>query len=133
MPYQIVPPCPANVQITMTMMPVQQPNKDGALAAEIILSLFGLFGVGWLIAGETTVGIVLLVCSALIYWPIFVGGTIVSDGIGLICLGPMAIAAIIINAVLLNRRCSRKMAQYIVMQQSQRPQSPQPPMQHPQQ
>ena len=130
-PYQIVPPYPANVQINMTMIPVQQPNKDGALAAEIILSLFGLFGVGWLIAGETTVGIVLLVCSALIYWPVFVGGTIMSDGIGLICLGPMAIAAIIINAVLLNRRCSRKMAQYIVMQQSQQP--PQPPIQHPQQ
>ena len=130
-PYQIVPPYPANVRINMTMMPVQQPNKDGALATEIILSLFGLFGLGWLIAGETTVGIVLLVCSALIYWPIFVGGTIMSDGIGLICLGPMAIAAIIINAVLLNRRCSRKMAQYIVMQQPQQP--PQPPIQHPQQ
>ena len=133
-PYQVVPPYPANVQVNVTMMPVQQPNKDGALATEIILSLFGLFGVGWLIAGETTVGIVLLVCSVLIYWPIFLGGTIVSDGIGLICLGPMAIAAIILNAILLNRRCSRKMTQYIVMQQSQQPQPPyqQPPMQRPQ-
>lgn len=130
-PYQVVPPYLTNVQINVTMMPAQQSSKDGALAAEIILSLVGLFGVGWLIAGETTVGIILLVCSVFIYWPIFVGGTIVSDGIGLICLGPMAIAAIIINAILLNRRCSRKMAQYVVMQQpTQQPPYQPPPIQH---
>lgn len=130
-PYPPTPPYPTNIQVNVTMIPTP-PNKDGALAAEIILSLFGLFGVGWLLAGEKTVGIILLVCSIFIYWPIVVGGTIVSDGIGLICLGPMAIAAIIINALLLNRYCTRK-AQYVMLHQNlpvQQIPYQQPPRQH---
>ena len=83
-------------------------RNDGALVAEMILSLFGIFGVGWLIAGETMVGVVLLVASFLLYWPIMLLGTIFTFGIGLICLGPLAISAIIVNAILLNTTLNRK-------------------------
>lgn len=90
-------------------------KNDGALVAEIILSLFGLFGIGWLMAGETTVGVILLICSVIIYWPIMILGTIFTFGIGLLCLGPIAIAAIIVNIILLNNVLNRKAAKFVVM------------------
>jgi len=91
-------------------------KNDNALVTEIILSLFGLFGVGWLLAGETTPGIILLICSVFIYWPLMIGGTILTFGFGLICLGPIAIAAIILNTILLNRTLNRKATRYVIMQ-----------------
>ncbi|MBV9231644.1 MAG: hypothetical protein JOZ18_20205 [Chloroflexi bacterium] len=97
-------------------------KNDSALIAEIILSLFGIFGVGWLMAGETTVGIILLVCSIVLYWPIVLVGTVATIGVGLICLGPLAIGAIILNALLLNNLLKRKAAQFVVM-----PPPPMPP------
>src|SRR5215469_709455 len=92
-------------------------NKDsGPLIAEILLSLFGIYGVGWLMAGETTTGIILLICSFVVYWPIMILGTIFTLGIGLLCLGPLAIGAIIANAVLLNNHLNRKAAQVVMVQ-----------------
>ena len=76
--------------------------RSSALIAEFILSLFGLFGIGWLIAGSTATGIILLVCSIFIYWPIMIAGVMFTRGIGLLCLGPIAIAAIILNILLLS-------------------------------
>jgi hypothetical protein len=83
-------------------------QDDGVLLKEIILSLLGIFGIGWLIAGETTVGIVLLLASFLLYWPIMLLGTVFTLGLGLICLGPLAISAIIVDAILLNAALKRK-------------------------
>ncbi len=91
--------------------PPQEVNS--ALIAEVILSLFGIFGIGWLIGGETTIGVVLLLCSILLYWPLIIGGTIITFGLGLICLGPLAIGAIILNVLLLQRKLLRKTAQVI--------------------
>ena len=92
-------------------------NNSNALLLEVILSLFGIFGVGWLLAGETTMGIVLLVCSIVVYWPFMIFGTLLTFGLGLICLGPLAITAIIVNALVFNTILRRKA-----------PQQPLPPM-----
>jgi hypothetical protein len=83
-------------------------NNSNALLLEVILSLFGLFGIGWLVAGETTSGIILLVCSIVIYWPLMIFGTLLTFGFGLVCLGPLAIAAIIVNALVFNSILHRK-------------------------
>ena len=98
-------------------------NKDsGPLIAEILLSLcLGIYGVGWLMAGETTTGIVLLICSFVVYWPFIILGTIFTLGFGLICLVPVAIGAIIANAVLLNNRLNRKAAQMVMVQANPMP------------
>ena len=98
-------------------------SKDAALIAEIIISLLGIFGIGWLLAGETTVGVILLLGSIFLYWPIMFFGTLFTLGFGLIFLGPLMIAAIIINAVLLNNAIKRKAAPFVVVQP--------PPMQMP--
>lgn len=83
-------------------------KSENAVLLEVILSLFGVFGMGWLAGGETTVGIILLICSFVIYLPILFLGTIFTFGIGLLCLGPLAIVAIIINAILCNSMLKRK-------------------------
>jgi hypothetical protein len=88
-----------------------------ALVVEILLSLFGIFGIGWIIGGEITLGIILVVCSFFIYWPLMILGTALTEGLGLICLGPLAIAAIILNAVLLNTVLKRKIHRLLTMRQ----------------
>jgi hypothetical protein len=89
-------------------------KNDSALLVEFILSLVGVFGVGWLMAGETVTGRILLICSFLVYWPIMIVGTILTFGLGLICLGPIAIGAIILNILLLNSVINRKAAHFVV-------------------
>ncbi|GHO89896.1 zinc ribbon domain-containing protein [Dictyobacter formicarum] len=94
-------------------------QKDNtALITEIILSLIGIFGVGWLMTRETTVGAVLLVCSFFLYWPLMILGTLFTLGFGLICLGPLAIGAIIINIVLLNSAINRKATHFVITPQA---------------
>ena len=98
-------------------------KRDNAVLLEVILSLFGLFGIGWLAGGETTVGIILLICSFVIYLPVLFLGTILTFGVGMVCLGPLAIVAIILNGVFCNSILKRREIQFIVMQQP-------PPMGH---
>ena len=94
--------------VNVTVVNNTSGQTNTPLILEIILSIFGVYGVGWLMAGETTTGIILLVCSFLVYWPIMVFMGIFTIGI---CDFPFAIAAIVINAILLNGVLKRKMAQ----------------------
>lgn len=100
-------------QVNFTI--VNTGKNEGALIAEILCSLFGIFGIGWLIGGETTIGTVLLIGSFLLYWPLILGITIMTFGLGLLCLGPLAIGTIILNALLLNSKLKRKASQYYMM------------------
>lgn len=85
-------------------------SYDSALAVEFIFSLLGIFGIGWLLAGETVIGLLLLACSILVYWPIMILGTLVTLGFGLMCLGPLAVSCVICNTLLLNLCLKRKKA-----------------------
>ncbi|GHO43186.1 zinc ribbon domain-containing protein [Ktedonospora formicarum] len=101
---------------------------NNSLLIEVILSLFGIFGIGWLNAGQTTIGLLLLLGSIFIYWPFMILGTIFTLGLGLICLGPLAILAIIINSILLNSFLNRQAIQHIVYNQQSPIQPPPMPM-----
>lgn len=92
-------------------------KNDAALVAEILLSLVGIFGIGWIMAGKTVIGTIFLVCSVLIYWPIMIVGTFITFGIGLICLGPFAIVTIILNFILLNSYLNRRATKFVLTQQ----------------
>ena len=111
-PYNAPPmyqPAIVNVNI---VNPASTTNNTPVIV-EVLLSLFlGIYGVGWLMAGETTTGIILLICSILLYWPILITITIFTFGLGLFCLGPLAIGAIILNAVLLNNKLKQKAASF---------------------
>ena len=84
------------------LTPVQTPDLSNALTFEVVLSLIGIFGVGWLMAGQITIGILFLLGSIFFYWPMLILSTMFTDGLSLLCLVPMAIGLIIFNAVLLN-------------------------------
>ena len=97
-------------------------NNSGALLVEIFLSLFGIYGVGWIIAGETTIGVVLLVCSLVLFWPLAIIIAIFTLGFGIFfCDLPLAVGCIVINAVLLNNALNRKarLASYSTTQTQQ--------------
>ncbi len=84
-------------------------TSSGALIAEILCSLFGVYGVGWYMAGEKKIGTVLLVCSFVVIWPLAIFIAIITFGLGIpLCDLPLAITAIIVNAILLNNSLNRK-------------------------
>src|SRR5713101_8144211 len=131
-PYQYAP---GPVNVFVNNPPVGN-TDNGPLIVEVLLSVFlGIYGVGWLMAGETTVGVILLICSFVVYLPTLILGTIFTLGIGLFCLVPLAIGAVVLNAVLLNnslmipsccgtrsnQRLKRKVAQVIMVQANPMP------------
>jgi hypothetical protein len=92
--------------MVMTGRP-EHPSRTAAIITEVILDLFGIYGVGWLIAGETTVGIVLLVGS-FIWWPIAIVSTLFTLGFGLICVVPLNIAFLLLSVILLSQRTAAR-------------------------
>ena len=117
-PYQYAP---GPVNVFVNNPPVGN-TDNGPLIVEVLLSVFlGIYGVGWLMAGESTVGVILLICSFVVYLPTLILGTIFTLGIGLFCLVPLAIGAVILNAVLLNNALKRKVAQVIMVQSNPMP------------
>lgn len=115
-------PGPINVTVVNTFTTSSSNTNKGALLAEIFLSLFGIYGVGWLIAGETTVGVILLICSFALIWPLAIMIAIFTLGFGIIfCNLPLAIGGIVLNAILLNNALNRKakLASYTTVQSQQ--------------
>ncbi len=102
--YQVPP-----INMTINNYATTRETNSGALLVEIICSLFGVYGVGWLMAGEKTTGTILLVCSFVLFWPLAIFIAIITIGFGIfLCNLPLAIIGIIINAVLLNNTLNRK-------------------------
>jgi zinc-ribbon domain len=116
---------PGPINVTVVNNFTTSPNNNrGALLAEIILSLFGIYGIGWLLAGETTIGVVLLICSFVLFWPLAIIIAIFTLGFGIIfCNLPLAIGGIVLNAILLNNALNRKarLVSYTTVQQQQMP------------
>lgn len=109
--YRAQQPSPRNGYVLPPTNASMPANKtDSALIAEILLSLFGIFGIGWLMAGETAIGVILMLGSILFYWPVILLGAAITEGFGLICLGPLAIGAIILNIVFLSSVLRHKAA-----------------------
>ena len=113
-PQPYPPPYPPGVNVTV----VNNANKNTTpVLVEVLLSLFlGIYGVGWLMAGETTTGIVLLICSFVIYWSFVILLVVFTLGLGLFCVVPLGIGAVILNAVLLNSTLNRKATQITMVQ-----------------
>ena len=107
---------PAGFNVTVTNNASPSTNNTPVIV-EVLLSVFlGIYGVGWLMAGETTIGTVLLICSFVLYWPIVIITALLTVGLGLLCLTPLAIAAIVINGISLNNALKRKAAQVVMVQ-----------------
>jgi hypothetical protein len=85
----------------------ENPSRTAAIIVEVLLDLFGIYGVGWLIAGETTIGIILLVAS-FIWWPIAVLGTVFTAGLGVLCVLPLNVIFLLVSVILLAQRTSAR-------------------------
>jgi hypothetical protein len=68
---------------------------------EAILAFLGIYGVGWMIAGETTIGIVLLI-AGFVWDAIFVVAAVTV--IGLCCVVPLQLIFVALSAFQLNNR-----------------------------
>ncbi len=123
----MIPPA-VNVQF------FQQPSTPGVtpLIVEILCSLCGVFGIGWLIANKILPGLLLLLGSFMLYWPLAIVLVVATDGLGIFLVGPLSIVAIILNAVLLNKQLQQQRARQFFMAQPiythQMPQMPPPQM-----
>lgn len=105
----------AGINVTVTNNTTS--HSSTPVIVELLLNIFlGVYGVGWLMAGETTTGIVLLICS-FVDWFIIGIIAVLTLGLGFFCWGPLLIAAWIVNAILLNNALKRKASQVIMVQQ----------------
>ncbi len=86
---------------------VPQPPSSLPLIVEMLLNFIGIYGVGWLMAGNQARGAVLLMMS-LILWPVVALVGIFTMGLGLLCLGPLAVVAMVVNLVVLQQAIKRK-------------------------
>jgi hypothetical protein len=106
-----LPPAPADEpqahpqQRTFAVWAPVAPPKDKTtpMALEIILGLFGIHGIGWLVAGYTSEGLFWLVGS-IVYLVMATVVSAVTLGFGLICLVPIAIGLLVWSALALNSR-----------------------------
>ena len=99
-----------NLPTTITG-PFFRANTSTPLLIEVLLSLFtGIFGVGWLLIGKKRTGTFLLATSLIFYLPLLIlsyGLAYFSYGLSILCTGPFAIAAILLNAFLLRKTMQR--------------------------
>lgn len=81
-------------------------SKSTAMLLEIGIGLFALLGFGWIYAGQSSTGIVLLIVNIMLnigYWIV----AAVTVGVSLICTVPLQIAAVEISAVMLNSHMNK--------------------------
>ena len=86
------------------------------LVIEVAVSLLlGIYGIGWLMIGEVVTGVILVICSLLLYWPFVVISAIfavITLGLSVFCCGPFIIGALVFNAYMLHKTIARKSALY---------------------
>jgi len=81
--------------------PQPRPYNTTPVIVEAILAFFGLYGIGWLMAGETTIGVILLI-AGFVWDAIFVVAAYTV--IGLCCVVPLQLIFVALSAFQLNTR-----------------------------
>jgi hypothetical protein len=74
------------------------------MVVEIFLSILGIFGVGWCLTGRLGRGIILILCSFLIYWPLMIFFFNRAGEYAFL----LAFGAIILNSLLLINEISKR-------------------------
>ena len=87
-------------------VPPHQRSSTGPVVAEVLLGLLGIYGVGWLIAGRTRFGAILLILSVL--WILVAGAaTLHTFGLALGCTVPANVVFMALSAIALHRSIHR--------------------------
>ncbi len=88
-PYAYYPPHP------------QAQDNTTAIVLEAVLSVFGLYGIGWLYRGRTGIGVALLI-GGFVWVAVAIVIIILTFGFGALCFGPLHIAFIVGDVLMLN-------------------------------
>jgi hypothetical protein len=83
------------------VLPQARPQNTTPVIVEAILAFFGIYGVGWLISGETAIGVALLI-AGFVWDAIFVAAAF--SVIGLCCVVPLQLIFVALSAFQLNNR-----------------------------
>ncbi len=99
-----VSPFPPAAPVSPYPSYMPRPHKDRSIALilEILPSLFGLFGFGWIYSGETTRGLIWLF-GVLAWMVIAVIVTILTGGLACFCVIPINLVLVAISAYTLNQ------------------------------
>lgn len=81
--------------------PQARPQNTTPVIVEAILAFFGVYGVGWLISGETSIGVALLI-AGFVWDAIFVAAAFTV--LGLCCVVPLQLIFVALSAFQLNNR-----------------------------
>lgn len=98
------------MQQPMIMVPpvvVQSDNGTLAIILEVVAGLFGLYGIGWLIAGFHDTGVKVLV-GGLIWWLVAILISVFTLGFGLVCIWPVDLIIMIVSVVNLSSRLKQR-------------------------
>jgi TM2 domain-containing membrane protein YozV len=79
----------------------QQQDHSTAIVLEAILSVFGIYGIGWMYRGHVATGVALLVLG-FVWVGIAALISIFTLGIGLLCVGPLHLVFIALDVIALN-------------------------------
>ena len=85
----------------------QQDNSTLAIVLEVVIGLFGLYGIGWLVAGFKDTGVKILV-GGLIWWLVAIVISVFTLGIGLLCIWPIDLVIMIVSVVNLSKRLKER-------------------------
>jgi hypothetical protein len=83
------------------MQSIQKKDRSIALILEIVLGLFGIYGVGWLYSNKTNVGLSLLI-GGIVWAIIAIAITVVTGGFALFCTIPVNLCAVAVSSIQLN-------------------------------
>jgi hypothetical protein len=85
------------------MMAAPRRDKTVPLLLEAIPGFFGVYGIGWLVSGFTSTGLMLLI-GGIIFSVVMLIITIFTLGFGLLCWGPINLVVMITSTIILNKR-----------------------------
>jgi len=109
-PMAVAPPPP--IPAPQVIAPYPQPyapisgytapkDKSMVIILELLPGLLGFAGFGWIYAGQTTTGILILIGNMVVVWVLGVI-TALTGGLGLLCLCPVEIGIVAISAFMVN-------------------------------
>lgn len=90
----------------VTAAQVKQSPSAGPVIVEVILGLFGIFGVGWLAAGKTPIGLILLVLSAA-WWVVSAFAAVHTVFVGCCGIIPLNLVFVAVSASMLHNAMRR--------------------------
>ena len=86
----------------------QQQDHSTAIVLEAILSVFGIYGIGWMYRGHVGTGVALLVLG-FVWVGIAILISLFTFGIGLLCVAPLHLVFIVLDVIALNNTLRQPM------------------------